>query len=173
MKLRVRPAQNGAARPVTRLPVRTEPSEAARTGMIATLNQQLADTIDLYTQTKHAHWNVRGAEFYQVHILFDKLAEQMEGDADLIAERAGALGGQAFGTARMSAARSRLEEYPAATGVLPCVRALAKRYAALGSSTRQAMASATTERDAATADLLTQVSRGLDGALWLLESHLQ
>jgi len=86
-----------------------------RAQMIALLNQQLADTFDLFSQTKQAHWNVKGAQFYQLHELFDKLAEEVEGFVDLIAERATALGGTAMGTVRMAAGASRLPEYPVDT----------------------------------------------------------
>ena len=55
--------------------------------MIGLLNQELADTSDLYSQTKQAHWNVKGIHFYQLHLLFDELAEKRQGEADELAER--------------------------------------------------------------------------------------
>ena len=58
-----------------------------REKLIALLNQHLADTFDLYGQSKQAHWNVKGPQFHQLHELFDDLAEQLEGYIDLIAER--------------------------------------------------------------------------------------
>ena len=149
-------------------------AKGIRTQVIALLNQQLADTVDLYTQTKQAHWNVKGAQFFQIHLLFDKLAEEVEGNADLIAERAVALGGTALGTARMAAEASQLDEYPAiATSVLASVDAIAGRFAMLAESTRAAIGTAAALGDPATADLFTQVSRGLDTSLWFLEAHLQ
>jgi starvation-inducible DNA-binding protein len=149
-------------------------ARAARSQLVSLLNQQLADTLDLYTQTKQAHWNVRGAQFYQLHLLFDKLAGEVEGHADALAERAGALGGLALGTARLAAEASRLDEYPLdATSPLGSVDALVERYSALGDTTRAAIESAATLGDPATADLLTQIARSLDGALWFLEAHLQ
>jgi starvation-inducible DNA-binding protein len=158
----------------TRYKTRIGIREAIRTPMIALLNQQLADTFDLYSQTKHAHWNVRGAAFYQTHLLFDKLAEEVEGYVDLIAERAGALGGAAEGTARMSSARSRLPEFPGDCSDVPMsIDALASRFAAVGASTRLGVDTAGGCGDTCTADLLTQVARGLDAALWFLEAHLQ
>ena len=51
---------------------------AVREKIIALLNQQLADTFDLYSHTKQAHWNVKGLQFFQLHELFDKLAEEVE-----------------------------------------------------------------------------------------------
>lgn len=83
-----------------------------REQMVALLNQQLADTFDLYSQTKQAHWNVKGPDFFQLHELYDKLAGEVIEYVDLIAERATSLGGTALGTARMAVAASRLPEFP-------------------------------------------------------------
>ena len=98
--------------------------------MIALLNQQLADTTDLYSQTKQAHWNVKGIHFYPLHLLFDQLAEKRIGEADELAERATELGGYATGTMRMAAAGSRLPEIPTDIDAgVDYVRALVERYA--------------------------------------------
>jgi starvation-inducible DNA-binding protein len=155
-------------------PTRTDLAPDVRGEMIELLNQQLADTFDLYSQTKQAHWNVKGTQFYPLHELFDKLAAELEGYADLIAERATALGGLAQGTVRLSAANSQLPEFPLdVIGSMATVEALAERYAALAASTRQAIETDNDQGDLDTADLLTEVSRGLDKALWFLEAHLQ
>ena len=68
---------------------------ATRTQAVRLLNARLADAIDLGTQTKHAHWNVKGPNFIALH---DQLAEHTEEHIDTIAERATALGGSAHGT---------------------------------------------------------------------------
>ena len=146
----------------------------AREKAVALLNQQLADATDLFTQIKQAHWNVKGPQFIALHELFDKLAEEVEEHIDEIAERATALGGTALGTLRLAAAASRLPEYPLdATEGRQHVQALVERYAALAKSTRAAIDAAGELRDADTADLFTQVSRGLDKGLWFLEAHVQ
>ncbi len=145
-----------------------------RAALVKLLNQQLADTFDLQSQVKQAHWNVKGATFIALHELFDKLAEDLEGAIDDLAERVTALGGIAEGTARMSAARSRLAEYPLElAGPQDHVGALADRYAALAKSSRAAIDLATNLGDAASADLFTEIVRGLDKNLWFLEAHLQ
>lgn len=147
---------------------------AVREKTIALLNQQLADTFDLYSQTKQAHWNVKGLQFFQLHELFDKLAEQVEDHVDSLAERATSLGGAALGTARMAAAASRLPEYPTeATTCTQHLEAVTARYAAVAATTRSAIDTASQLGDADTADLFTEISRGLDKALWFLESHIQ
>jgi starvation-inducible DNA-binding protein len=145
-----------------------------RVEMISLLNQQLADTSDLYSQVKQAHWNVKGPQFFALHGLFDRLADELLAYVDLIAERATALGGQALGTVRMSAAKSQLSECELdITDSLATVEAMADRYATLAASTRQGIENAENHGDVDSADLLTEVSRGLDKALWFLESHVQ
>jgi starvation-inducible DNA-binding protein len=102
------------------------------------------------------------------------LAGEVEAYVDLIAERVTTLGGTALGTARQAAAASRLPEYPPdVADSLPSVEALAVRYANLAATTRAAIDLAATQGDADTADLFTEVSRGLDKGLWFLEAHLQ
>jgi starvation-inducible DNA-binding protein len=145
-----------------------------REQVIVLLNQQLADTFDLYSQTKQAHWNVKGAQFFQLHELFDQLATSILGHVDTIAERATALGGTALGTARMSAAASRLPEYPSTvSGSLESVEALTERYAVLATTSREAIDKSDELGDMDTADVFTGVSRDLDKSLWFLEAHLQ
>jgi len=144
------------------------------TQVIAILNQQLADTFDLYTQTKQAHWNVKGMNFMQLHELFDKLAETVFPYVDVIAERALILGGTALGTARMSAKASRLEEMAEYfKDEREAVRMLVDRYAALAKSTRKAIDECADIGDADTADLFTAISRSLDKSRWFLEAHIQ
>lgn len=145
-----------------------------RAQVIALLNQQLADTFDLYSQTKQAHWNVKGAQFFQLHELYDKLAAELLDHVDTIAERATALGGTALGTLRMAAKATRLGDYPEdAVASQASVQSLAERFAALATTTRAAIDEADKLGDANTADLFTAVSRSLDKALWFLEAHLQ
>ena len=148
--------------------------EDVRQTMIQLLNEQLADTFDLYSQTKQAHWNVKGPDFIQLHELYDDLAEKLLDFADTIAERATALGGVASGTARMSASASRLEEFPGGPlGGQESVHLLVERYAALARSTRQAIDQSDQAGDMDTNDLFIEVSRELDKSLWFLEAHIQ
>lgn len=155
-------------------PTRIDIPAARRKKLVALLNQQLADTFDLASQCKQAHWNVKGADFYQLHQLFDELAEELEGHADQLAERATALGGTALGTVRLSAAASRIEEYPLeAASSMEHVEFLSDRFAAHAASTRKAIDAAEKLEDASSADLFTDISRDLDKRLWFLEAHLQ
>src|SRR6266545_7846738 len=138
------------------------------------LNNRLAEAIDLQTQTKQAHWNVKGPEFIALHKLFDEVNEDVEDYVDTIAERAVQLGGQVEGTARAVAAHSSLPEYPLTiTTGREHVNALSNALAAFGKSVRQAIRQADECGDADTADVFTEVSRGIDKWLWMVEAHLQ
>jgi starvation-inducible DNA-binding protein len=148
--------------------------EATRAKMIELLNARLADCKDLQTQVKQAHWNVKGPNFIALHELFDKINDEVEEYVDEIAERAVQLGGVAEGTARMVAKRSSLPEYPANTvDGRSHVEALSSVLAAFGKAARQAIDQADDIGDLDTADLFTEVSRGIDKWLWFVEAHLQ
>lgn len=161
------------AESVRNFPCRNDIAAESRTKLISILNQDLADTFDLMSQTKFAHWNVKGPNFIALHKLFDELAEGLEGYVDTLAERVTALGGVALGTARQAAAMSRVAEFPAgAHKDLEVVAALADRYAALGKSVRSAIDQADELGDKDTADIFTGLSRDLDKSLYFLEAHL-
>lgn len=148
-------------------------SEGVRSKVVGLLNSRLADCIDLQTQTKQAHWNVKGPEFIALHKLFDEISDDVEDYVDTIAERAVQLGATVEGTARAVAARSSLPEYPLAiTSGRDHVAALANVLAAFGKAARQAISAADELGDADTADVFTEVSRGIDKWLWMVEAHL-
>ncbi len=147
---------------------------AVRGEMIDLLNARLADTLDLYSQTKQAHWNVKGPEFYQLHLLFDEHAGHADEWTDLVAERVAMLGGYATGTVRMAASNSSLDEFPTdITEPMEYVGAVSARWAAYANAIREAIEEADKAGDATTADLFTQISRQADMDLWFQEAHLQ
>jgi starvation-inducible DNA-binding protein len=146
----------------------------ARSKLVDLLNRQLADALDLYTQAKYAHWNVKGSDFIQLHELFDAVAGHVLEYTDLIAERATALGGTATGTVRMAATASTLSEFPTKKiEGMEAIEALAEQVAAYAESTRSAMKESEELGDMSTNDLFIEVSRQVDKDLWFLEAHLQ
>ncbi len=137
-------------------------------------NQGLADAVDLQMQIKQAHWNVKGPHFIGLHELFDQIDEAVESYVDLIAERIVQLGGIAEGTVRVAAGRSRLEEYPLviADGRAH-VDAVSKALSTFGREARATINQANELDDADTADIFTEISRGIDKWLWFVEAHTQ
>lgn len=145
-----------------------------REKLIEILNQRLADAIDLKSQAKQAHWNVKGTNFFSLHELFDHVATELEGHIDTIAERITSLGGTALGTVRIAAQKSSLSEYPLEiTEGNAHVEALSSALADFGAKVRKNIDDAESLDDANTADLFTEISRSVDKLLWLVEAHNQ
>jgi len=138
------------------------------------MNQRLASAVDLQMQMKQAHWNVKGPSFIGLHELFDKVAEAVENYVDMIAERIVQLGGVAEGTVRMTAARTRLTEYSLEiSDGMAHVEAVSRALSTFGDEMRHTIDKADELDDADTADLFTEVSRGIDKWLWFVEAHSQ
>jgi len=148
--------------------------EKTRVEITALLQERLADSIDLMMQAKQAHWNVKGPNFIALHELFDKVFIDVGGYVDVIAERIVQLGGIAQGTIRVAAKKSSLPEYPLQiSSGKKHVAELAHEIAFYGELMRKAIVIATQLKDADTADIFTEVSRGADMNLWFVEAHEQ
>jgi starvation-inducible DNA-binding protein len=149
-------------------------SQERRSELNALMNRRLADGVDLQMQMKQAHWNVKGPSFIGLHELFDKVARSVESYVDMIAERIVQLGGIAEGTVRLAASRTRLPEYPLeiAEGMAH-VEAVARALSTFGKEVRSTIDEANALDDAGTADLFTEISRGIDQWLWFVEAHSQ
>ncbi|MFL5447225.1 MAG: DNA starvation/stationary phase protection protein Dps [Gemmatimonadales bacterium] len=146
----------------------------ARSRIAELLNRRLADCIDLQTQCKQAHWNVKGPSFIGLHKLFDDINTDVEEYVDLLAERLVQLGGVAEGTARCVAERSTLREYPLEiSSGQDHVEALSTALASFGRGCREGIDQLDELGDADGADILTEISRGVDKWLWFVEAHQQ
>jgi len=147
--------------------------EADRLELVRTLNERLADGLDLHSQLKVAHWNVRGPQFPALHPLFEQFAIQLAVHNDAIAERAVTLGGLATGTVRHVARTSRLTEYPAdTTRDLDHVRLLAERFETYLGGVRESRGFAEKRGDTDTVDLLTGVITEFEKNAWFLRATL-
>jgi starvation-inducible DNA-binding protein len=147
--------------------------EKTRTAVGTLLNARLADAVDLMHQAKQAHWNVKGPGFIALHKLFDEVVDTAEEYMDLIAERIVQLGGTAEGTIQVAAKRSALKEYPVEiSGARDHVEALSSALATFGKNVRHAIDQSDELGDRDTADIFTEISRGIDKYLWFVKAHL-
>ncbi len=153
-------------------PTQNDLPASARQKVITLLSPLLADALDLYGQTKQAHWNVRGPGFIALHELFDQVATEVALSADEIAERIMQLGGEAPGTARFVAKESRLKDYPHLRddGQVH-VSALSRAIATFNANARKGIDAADEAGDTVTADILTQITGKLDKQMWFVEAH--
>ena len=155
-------------------PTRNDLPADDRKKLVALLQDRLVDAIDLYLQVKNSHWNVKGPTFIALHELFDKVAGEALGYADDLAERAVQLGGTPDGSA---GAVSKGSALPAGKhkfeGESDHVKAVADALAAFGKTVRKGIEQSDKLDDKDTADLFTEISRGIDKWVWFVEAHLQ
>ncbi len=144
-----------------------------REQLVRLLQQRLNDAIDLAAQLKHAHWNVKGPQFFQLHQVFDSVHDEVEGAVDGLAKRIAALGGVADGRLKTAVKGSSLAEYPmAAKGGAAHLDAVSAGLSRFGEGLRQDIDVACHLGDAGTSHLFAQLSRESDQLLWLIEAHL-
>jgi starvation-inducible DNA-binding protein len=148
--------------------------EASRTEIARALSAALADGLDLHSQIKVAHWNVKGPHFAALHPLYEQFATTLAGFNDAVAERAVTLGHLVPGTARQVAGASRVAELPA--GVVQGLELsglLADRIDQYLDGARAARATAEKQGDQDTVDLLTGVVEQLEKDGWFLRASLE
>jgi starvation-inducible DNA-binding protein len=171
---RVTVPENRSTAPTELFTTKNDLPETTRVEVIGLLNQRLAECIDLQTQCKQAHWNVKGPTFIALHKLFDEINEDVEEYVDLIAERIVQLGGIAEGTIGAVEGRSTLPDYPLVLSQgAEHVAALSDALAAFGRTARVGIEEMNELEDADSADILTEISRGIGKWLWFVEAHQQ
>jgi starvation-inducible DNA-binding protein len=149
------------------------PEDARRT-IADTLNARLADGLDLHSQIKVAHWNIKGPQFAALHPLFETFAVELAGFNDEVAERAVTLGGRAYGTARHVAKMSQLPDYPQeTTRDMEHVKLLADRIDRYLEGARTSRGVAEKASDTDTVDLLTEVVSAFEKHAWFLRASLE
>lgn len=149
-------------------------SEAARTKVAEALNARLVDGLDLFSQIKVAHWNVKGPNFAGLHPLFETFAVGLAAQTDLIAERAVTLGAKAYGTARHVAKASTIPEYPQeTTRDLEHVKLLADRFDKFLEGVRASRKVAEENGDTDSVDLLTGLVTEFEKHSWMLRASLE
>ena len=138
------------------------------------LEQSLANGLDVANMTKQAHWNLKGPQFIGIHLMLDQFRDQQDEWNDSMAERIVQLGGTAKGSTQAVGERTRLPAYPLDIyAIADHIKALIDRYAQHANTVRRSIDEADEAGDPDTADLFTEVSRGLDKQLWFLEAHTQ
>lgn len=149
-------------------------SEKDRIEIAGVLNTTLASILDLYAQLKHAHWNIKGPGFFSLHLLFDKVAEEVEEQADIVAERIMSLGGTALGTIQAISSASKLRTYP--TDIFASqdhIEHLIHNMAILGEWSRKNIDLTDELNDMVTNEIYVDLVRMLDKNLWFIEAHVQ
>ena len=149
-------------------------SETSRKSIGDSLNATLAEGLDLHSQIKVAHWNVKGMHFASLHPLFETFAVALAAFNDQVAERAVTLGSKAYGTARHVAKVSTLPEYPQeTTRDVDHVKLLVERIESYLVSVRKGRDIAQQDTDQDTVDLLTGIIVEFEKNAWFLRASLE
>ena len=147
-------------------------NDNTRKKTIDLLNARLTDVIALTLAVKQAHWNLKGRGFIGVHELLDEVADRLREGADMIAERAVILGGQADGTAEVVAQKAEMEAYPLGIEDIQMhIEALKERFLDVGAKVRAAAEEAEEAGDSDTEDLFVEVSRQIDKDCWFIGAN--
>ncbi len=138
------------------------------------LNQILADTVILYNLYKKHHWLVAGHTFYQLHLLFDKHAEEQLELVDLLAERVQTLGGIAVSDPRHVAELTKIDRPPNGAEEVPeMISRLLEAHEIIIAETRKAIKATEESEDWGTNDILmSDVLRTNELQFWFTAEHL-
>ena len=148
--------------------------EPSRVEIAKSLNERLADGLDLHSQIKVAHWNIKGPHFASLHPLFETFAVSLANHNDAVAERAVTLGARAYGTARHVAKTSRIPEYDQeASRDMDHVRLLADRIETYLGDLRETRSLGEKKGDVDTVDLLTGIITEFEKHAWFLRASLE
>ena len=163
-----------AAKGIHNHETRNDTKSNAKKVSLDTLQARLADGIDLALTVKQAHWNLKGPQFIGIHEMLDGFRDEIDDYNDKVAERITQLGGTARGTVQAVGKETSLAAYPIDTyDIADHLAALIDRYAVYANAVRKNIDDTDEAGDAGTADLFTEVSRGVDKSLWFLEAHVQ
>lgn len=139
-----------------------------------TLQERLADGIDLALDIKQAHWNLKGPQFIAIHEMLDGFRDEMDDLNDKVAERITQLGGTARGTVQTVGSETSLPAYPMDIyDIGDHLAALIDRFATYANAIRRNIDDTDEAGDVGTADIFTEISRAVDKQLWFLEAHVQ
>ncbi len=155
-------------------PNRIALSDEIKKQVVEVMEVCLAQASDMYSQAKFAHWNVKGDNFYQLHLVFDHVAKVIGKQADPIAERITQLGGVANGTIRQASMVSKIPEYPVDTiNGMDHVRALSDSLGVYCQGMRDASDKIDDIGDEPSSDFFNQLIVDAEEQLYFLESHLE
>ena len=148
--------------------------DKAKTSSCTALNEILSDSMVLYALYKKHHWLLAGPTFYQLHLLFDKHAEEQNEIIDLLAERVQSLGGIAVGDPRHAAELTTIPRPPdGAEEVAVMIDRTLRAHETIIKKVRTAISTTEKSEDWGTNDILmSDVLRRHELQVWFLAEHV-
>ena len=139
----------------------------------AKLNQLLADYQLFYQNLRGLHWNIKGKEFFELHLKFEEYYDDAVVKVDEIAERILTLEGEPFHTFSDYLKYSQIKEEKYVTNGIEGVKIIVKNFSTIIALERQILNLAGVADDEGTASLMSDYISQTEKTLWMLNSYLQ
>ncbi len=140
--------------------------------IVENLKILLANTYALALKTQNYHWNVTGANFKTLHLLFEEQYDDLSSAVDVIAERIRALGEKAPGSFKLYDQLSIIKDGNENASSAHMLRELAEDQAIILDILKKVIALAQDKKDEVTTDLAIQRMAIHEKASWMLKSSI-
>lgn len=141
-------------------------------GLTEKLNQLLADYQMFYQNLRGLHWNIKGREFFELHLKFEEFYNDAIIKVDEIAERILTLEGEPLHTFTDYIKTSNLKETKGVTNGIEGVKIVVNNFSTLIQLEREILAKANDANDEGTVSLMSDYISQTEKTLWMLNSYL-
>jgi starvation-inducible DNA-binding protein len=142
-------------------------------GLVVKLNQLLADYQLFYQNVRGFHWNIKGKDFFELHLKFEEFYDDAVVKIDEIAERILTLEGEPLHTFSDYLKNTKIEEAKGVTDGTMGVEIVLKNFAVLISQEREILSDAGDADDEGTASLMSDYITETEKTIWMLNSYLK
>lgn len=140
--------------------------------IVKDLNQLLADYQQFYMNLRGFHWNIKGASFFELHVKFEELYNDINLKVDEIAERILALNGTPLHTFTDYQATSDIKEVKNMANGAEIIDQLLSDYQILIKQQREILAKASENTDEGTVTLMSDYITQQEKTVWMLSAYL-
>lgn len=140
--------------------------------LVSVLNKQIANWSVLYMKLHNYHWNVKGSQFFTLHVKFEEFYNEAGIHVDVIAERLLAIGGNPVATMKESLEIASVDEANGQETANEMVQSLIKDFSLITGELREGMSMAAKMNDETTGDMLLAIHSGLEKHIWMLTAFL-
>jgi starvation-inducible DNA-binding protein len=136
------------------------------------LNALLADYQLFYQNLRGMHWNIKGKEFFELHLKFEELYNDAVIKIDEIAERILTLGEEPLHTFSDYLKNSTIQEEKGITNGIKGVEIVVRNFSAIILQEREILSLAADAEDEGTVTLLSDYITQTEKTLWMLNAYL-
>lgn len=136
------------------------------------LNTLLADFQVFYMNTRGFHWNIKGVQFFELHIKFEELYSLLVIKIDEIAERIQTIGFVPFHSFESYLKNSTIKPVENVSDGVKAIEHIVTSLASLIKSEREVMTLANEANDEGTSALMSDYIREQEKLVWMYKAYL-